>query len=128
MYICIILLLFQKKITVGAKLHAICLPRGPTFNDININMLVKSIYYLRANRYAFRFGGSSTVFHKLWSVGVLKYYHDVRIRWPYVHSRLWTAEVYRAIGFCGEDLNISHLQKDKYVERRIFSKNFHPRS
>lgn len=56
MYICIILLYFQKQITVEIKLHAICLPRGPTFNDININKLVKSIDYLTAYWNAFLLG------------------------------------------------------------------------
>lgn len=65
MYICIILLSFQKQITVEIKLHAICLPRGPNFNDININKLVKSIDYLTAYWYTFRFGDSRPVFHKL---------------------------------------------------------------
>ena len=65
MYICIILLSFQKQITVEIKLHAIYLPRGPNFNDININKLVKSIDYLTAYWYTFRFGDSRPVFHKL---------------------------------------------------------------
>jgi len=69
---------FSSKTDYGQiKPHAICLPRGPNFNDININKLVKSIDYLTVYLYAFRFGDSSTVFHKLWSVRALKYYQNV---------------------------------------------------